>query len=233
MVTCRHVLESVKGMDTKQGAKYPTMALHIDKAVLNFSYIGSKGIIRSVRETTALDEVDIALACIDGSYWHMLSSKKNKAAIDLDSWRAPNWNDVTYCLATGYPNEGKKKNSSDGASMVETPFFEVVAELRSTMRNDTTEFTMFSEFPGTHNHNFSGMSGGAVYAVEGSIQRGLQDEELFPIGIVFEDPDSINQANNRNNEEAMDTFVTPWDILIRAVMLTPDTFDDWLKNSGI
>ena len=231
MVTCQHIL------DITTEARHPSIALQIDETTLNFSYIGPQGIIRSVRapeqKIKALKEVDIALACIDGSYWHLLSSEKNKAAIDLDSWREPNWNDVTYCLATGYPNEGKKKISSSGASMVETPFLKVVAELRSTMRNDTTEFTMFSKLSEPHNHNFRGMSGGAVYAVEGSIQRELQDDELFPVGIVFEDSDSTNQANNRNNEEAVDTFVTPRDILIRAVMLKPDTFDYWVKNSGI
>ncbi|MDD9973270.1 MAG: hypothetical protein OXU27_04655 [Candidatus Poribacteria bacterium] len=231
MVTCRHVL------DITPQARHPSIALQIDETTLNFSYIDPQGIQCSVRapekEIMALPEVDIALACIDGSYWHLLISKKNKVAIDLDSWREPNWNEVTYCLAVGYENEGKKIISSAGVRMVETPFLNVVAELCSTMRNDTTEFTMFSKLPGPHNRNFSGMSGGAVYAVEGSEQREAQDEELFPVGIVFEDPESTKQANNRNNEEAMDTFVTPRDVLIRAVMLTPDKFDDWLDKSGI
>lgn len=247
VVTCRHVLDSVTGSDTAPGAKHPTLALQVDSIPLNLSYFGPNGLKPSVRapvpepKSPGNDPVpelkspenDIALACIDGSYWHLLSSNKNKIAIDLDSWREPNWNDVTYCLAVGYEDEGKKIISSDGANMVAAPFLNVVAELSSTVSSETTLLAMSSELSSSNSYWLSGMSGGTVYAMEGSGQPEVQDEELFPVGIVFGGSPSKKQAIDQNNAEATGAFLTERDILIRAVMLTPDTFDDWLKKSGI
>ena len=236
MVTCRHVLDSVAEPDTAPEAGHPTMALQIDQTVLNFSYFVPKGIKPSVRAPVlelGSPEFDIALACIDVRRWQLLSCKKNKVAIDLDSWRGPNWKDVTYCLAVGYQNDGKKIISSDGAKLVTTPFLNVVAELSSTVSRETTVFSMSSELSSSHRYWLSGMSGGAVYAVEGSDQREVQDEELFPVGIVFEGFPSTEQAIERNNEEAASALFSQQDIFIRGVMLTPDTFDDWLIKSDI
>lgn len=236
MVTCRHVLDSVTGSDTAPGAKHPTLALQVDSTSLNLSYFGPNGLKPSVR--APVPELkspgnDIALACIDGSYWHLLSSNKNKIAIDLDSWREPNWNDVTYCLAVGYEDEGKKIISSDGANMVAAPFLNVVAELSSTVSSETTLLAMSSELSSSNSYWLSGMSGGTVYAMEGSAQPEVQDEELLPVGIVFGGFPSKKQAIDQYDAEATSAFLTERDILIRAVMLTPDTFDDWLKKSGI
>ena len=236
MVTCRHVLKSVAKPDTAPRPRHPTLALQIDSTVLNFSYFVPNGIKLSVRAPASelgSREFDIALAYIDHSRWQLLSCKKNKVAIDLDSWRGPNWKDVTYCLAVGYENEGKKIISSDGAKMVATPFLNVVAELSSTVSSETTVFSMSSELSSSHRYWLSGMSGGTVYAVEGNDQREVQDEELFPVGIVIEGFPSTEQAIERNNEEAASALFSQQDIFIRGVMLTPDTFDDWLTKSGI
>lgn len=136
-------------------------------------------------------------------------------------------------MAVGYEDEGKKIISSDGANMVATPFLNVVAELSSTVSSETTMFAMSSELSSSHRYWLSGMSGGTVYAMEGSDQPEVQDEELLPVGIVFGGFPSKKQAIDPNNAEATGAFLTERDILIRAVMLTPDTFDDWLKKSGI
>ena len=212
------------------------MALQIDGTVLNLPYFVPKGIKPSAQASVlelGPPEFDIALAYIDHSRWQLLSSKKNKVAIDLDSWRGPNWKDVTYCLAVGYQNEGKKIISSDGVKMVATPFLNVVAESSSIVSSETTVFAMSSELSSSNRYWLSGMSGGTVYAVEGSDQREVQDDELFPVGIVFEGFPSKEQAIDQYNEEATGAFLTQRDIFIRGVILTPDTFDDWLKKSGI
>ena len=235
MVTCRHILDSVANLGNTSEARHPTIALQIDKIVLNLSYFDRKGIklgVQAPEPEMRSPEVDIVLGCIDGSYWHLLSDKKNKVAIDLDSWREPNWNDVTYCRAVGYQNEDKKIIPSDGASMVAAPLLNVVAELSSIVRSDTTVFSMSSKLSCSHNYSFSGMSGGAVYAIEGSEKREVQDEKLFPVGIVSEGFPSTKQAIDRNNEEATSAFLTQRDILIRVITLTPDIFDVWLEKSG-
>ena len=236
MVTCRHVLKCVPKPDTAPGATYPTMALQVDSTVLNLSYFVAQGIklsVQAVESEFMSPEVDIALACIDGSHWYLLSTGKNKVAIDLDSWLEPNWDDVKHCLAVGYPNEGKETISDDGESMVATPILNVVAELSSTVNGDTTGFTMYDKLSSSLHPSFGGMSGGAVYAIEGSVPRKVQDEELFPVGIIFEGHSGKKQETDRNNEKAVGSILTEQGILIRAVMLTPDTFDDWLKKSGI
>lgn len=47
--------------------------------------------------------MDIAIARMSESYWVMMQQQKDKIAIDLDSWRAPDWKKVKYCLAVGCP----------------------------------------------------------------------------------------------------------------------------------
>ena len=235
MVTCRHVLQKmVVDRRSAAGDTQLTMALQIDRATLNLSYISPQGIKLSVRTPEMEirpEKDDIALASLEGNYWNLLSSRKNKAAIDLDSWREPNWAAVRYCLATGYQNEGKYTISSEGAEKVATPFLNVVAEL-CPAPEDTTSLTLMSKLDSPHDYGFSGMSGGAVYAMEGNEGSETEDEDLLPIGIVYEGLPSNSQPEEQSEEQAAGAFFTDRDIMIRALLLTPDIFDDWLTRSG-
>lgn len=111
-VTCRHIMEAVADLKMVPAAKNPTMALHIDNVVLNRSYFTAQGLMLGVHTPHAETEreIDIAIAPLNG-HWHLLTSHKNKVAIDLDEWREPDWIAVKYCLAAGYPDERKKKGS--------------------------------------------------------------------------------------------------------------------------
>ena len=150
MVTCRHVLQIVEDRRTTAGEAQLTMALQIDRAILNLSYISPQGIMLSVRAPEAelrSEEVDIALAPLESGHWAQLCSRKNKVAIDLDSWREPDWATLRHCLAAGYQDEGKYKTLSEGAEKVATPFLEVVAELCSAAGRDTNGFLLIHDTP--------------------------------------------------------------------------------------
>ena len=236
LVTCQHVLEAVAIPNTAPGAKHPTMALIIDRAVLNFSGFTPQGLMLSVRSSGPTREhrqTDIALARLDGSYWDLLSETKNKTAIDLDSWREPNWSDVRYCLVVGYPDESKKSVWNAVSGKVSTSLLNVVVELRTSVDCDTTELFMFSELSDSHDHTFSGMSGGAVYAIEGSEQCEVDDEKLVPVGIVYEGIPGTRESTERNGDSAAAGIFAEQDISFRALRLTPDSFDYWLEKIGI
>ena len=88
MVTCGHVVQTVRQRREKEGETQLTMALHVDRTIMNLSSVGPEGIVLSVRTPEAelqSDEADIALASLEPSFWEILSDKKNKTAIDLDS----------------------------------------------------------------------------------------------------------------------------------------------------
>jgi hypothetical protein len=71
--------------------------------------------------------------------------------------------------------------------------------------------------------------------VEKPEQRYVEDDELFPVGIVFEGfpgtgrPD-VPGAPQRDPKEA---FLNEQDLFFRALALTPDIFDEWLRESGL
>ena len=129
---------------------------------------------------------------------------------------------MRYCLATGYQDEGKYTISSEGAEKVAVPFLNVVSELCSAPDQDTTSITLMSELDSPHDYGFSGMSGGAVYAMEGNERSEVEDEELLPIGIVYEG----SPSNSQPKEQAAGAIFTDRDIMIRALLLTPKIFDD-------
>ena len=71
MVTCRHVLQMVADRRSAAGDTQLTMALQIDRAMLNLSHISPQGIILSVRTPEMeirTEKADIALASLEGIY---------------------------------------------------------------------------------------------------------------------------------------------------------------------
>lgn len=234
LVTCRHVLEIVSKRRTAGGERQLTMALEIDGTVLNLSRVSAQGVVLNVRTPEARmhsERADIALAPLDESNWKRLSERKNKEAIDLDSWREPNWSVVRHCLAVGYENEGKEAVRSGGSEKVATRMLETMAELASPVPGrDTSRFALSSALPSPHGYGFSGMSGGAVYAIEESDAGMTDDESLVPIGIVYEGFPGSTREGGSNEESSMGTIFSDRDIFIHALTLMPDTFDDWLHG---
>lgn len=229
------LLEAAEACGYESAREHLTMALHVGRRILDMSYVSPEGIELSVRAPGGEYEAghaDIALAPLAGWHWELLRDEKGKVAIDLDSWREPDWSAVRYCLAAGYPDEGKYPTSEGGAEMVAAPILNVVAELCSDPARGGSGFTMMSELESPPGASFSGMSGGAVYTYEGQERREVDDEEVFPVGIVYGGFPGANRASELSEEASADAFLTERDILIRALKLTPDVFDDWVRRCG-
>lgn len=89
-VTCGHVVDQVSNPTTVPGALRPTLALQVDRVVLNLSHVtGIRHIMpvtRAIQKEGERREIDIAIAQMPDNYWHLLTERKNKVAIDLDAW---------------------------------------------------------------------------------------------------------------------------------------------------
>ena len=141
-------------------ARNPTLAIVIDRAVLNLSYFTAKGLalgITTPQAESKRDEIDVAIAPL--------------------AWREPDWNSVKWCLAAGYPDEHKKQVVHDGTDKVSNQLVTVVAEAASQLGRAERCITLSSTLDKPHGFYFSGMSGGPVYAVEGAEQRTVEDDE--------------------------------------------------------
>ena len=105
---------------------------------------------------------------------------------NLDCWREPDWSKVRFGLANGYPDEHKKNVSANSIDQVANQLITVVAEVASPVSNIQRTITLNSALDNPHSWYFSGLSGGPLYFVEGLEERQAEDDELFPVGIVFE-----------------------------------------------
>src|SRR5271163_26634 len=68
-VTCKHIVEALADPAVVPAIKNPTIALHVGKAVLNLSYFTAQGLVLGVhspKAETKRDEVDVAIASLDG-----------------------------------------------------------------------------------------------------------------------------------------------------------------------
>lgn len=235
-VTCRHVAESVTNPKIVPGAKFPTIALHVNQSVLNLSGFSAQGYTQAIKSPDlAVKDIDIGIAQLDGGgngHWHMLSKFKNKVPIDLDQWREPDWRKIKYCLAAGYPDEHKERIKIDDVEKLTSPFFSVVAEIASKLGRAERVIVLHSSLDKAHGYYFSGMSGGPIYAIEGREQEPVEDEELFPIGIIFEGFPGSKKANEESTNIAQ-SFLSDKDLFFRGLILSPETFDEWLLAAGI
>jgi hypothetical protein len=127
------------------------------------------------------------------------------------------------CLAAGYPDEHKETTIIAGKEMLVSPMASVVAEIANDVTRDERIITLSSRLEKPHGYYFSGMSGGAIYAVE--------TDRLAPAGILFEGyPSTKEQDSNRAGSPA---FLDENDIFFRALMLTPEIFLDWLERAKL
>ena len=72
-----------------------------------------------------------------------------------------------------------------------------------------------------------------AYSIEGSERTEVEDDELFPVGIVYEGYPGTHRVREGDVEPDDGSIFSERDIFIRALMLTPEFFDDWLERSGI
>jgi len=233
--TCRHIMESIKDSKVVPNAKFPTLALAIDKKFINLARMTENGpelIMRGPGTYTEHAETDIAIAPLDVGTWHLLATRKNKRAIDLDGWREPDWSKVRCGLACGYPDEHKKAVSVNGVDQVANQLINVVAELASTSGSANRTITLNSTVADPHSWYFSGLSGGPLYVVEGLEERQAEDDELAHVGIVFEGYPSSGRAEAIDARDAAAAFLTDKDLFIRALALTPSMFDEWVRDCG-
>jgi hypothetical protein len=233
--TCRHIMESIKDPKVVPNAKFPTLALAIDKAFINLSRMTANGpelIVRAPGPETDHAHTDIAMARLDAGTWHRLATKKNKSAIDLDRWREPDWSQVRFGLACGYPDEHKKNVSANSVGQVANQLITVVTELASMPGNGNRTITLNSTLANPHSWYFSGLSGGTLYFVEGLEERQAEDDELFPAGIVFEGYPSSGRTEAIAGRDVSAAFLTEKDLFIRALALSPSIFDDWVRDCG-
>ena len=228
-VTCGHVVDQVSNPATVPGALRPTLALQVDRVVLNLSHVTGIGhimpVTRAIQKEGERREIDIAIAQMPDNYWHLLTERKNKVAIDLDAWREPNWDAVKMCVAAGYPNEHKERMELESRDLVSAGFLRAVAEVSSNLGSDQKYITLSSALEEPHGRFFSGMSGGPIYAQEGDADV-VADEDLLPVGIIFEGYPGSGRADQIADPAA--AYLTDRDIFFRGLILTPDSFDHWL-----
>lgn len=236
-VTCGHVLEALGNSQIVQGAPHPTLALIVDRAILNLSTFNATGqLVNSfMKPESAANEpdIDIAIAHLSDGDWSLLSKRKNKQAIDLDAWREPKWASVKYCIAAGYPNEHKTMVVADGGEKVVNQLHCVVAEVGSSLGRARSLIALSSALGETHQYYFSGMSGGPIYAIEGPDKLQAEDDDLLPIGIIFEGYPSSKRTPDRNGVADDPSYLTNRDLFFRGLTLTPEIFDDWLNKAGL
>jgi hypothetical protein len=89
-----------------------------------------------------------------------------------------------------------------------------------------------SELAKPHSWYFSGLSGGPLYFVEGLEERQVEDDELFPAGIVFQGYPSSGRTDAIEARDPSAAFLTEKDLFIRALALSPQIFDEWTRDCG-
>lgn len=220
-VTCRHVLDNMA--KAAPGARLPTLAFGMDAASINManfdrsstaSPVPLRSLFASPRHLATEREVDIAIARL-GSAWDLLAQRKQKTAIDLDSWKEPDWNDIATCAAVGYLTEHKSQTPNSIVTRMAVSTVGLVSQLTA----QSITFRLHSTLPHPHGYWMSGMSGGPILA--------LHSPSLYSvIGIVFEGGPSSPTA-----EPGLATQLT--DLFYGGYVLTPATFGQWLERTDI
>lgn len=233
--TCRHILDALKDPSVVGKAKFPTLALGLGSGFINLSHMSADGVVphmKAPQSQTQHEHTDIALCPIDEGTWGVILSQKPKLTIDLDNWKEPDWSKVRWGLAFGYPDEHKQDTTDEGRDVVANQLIGVVAELASSVSMSDPYVKLHSALDNPHSWYFSGLSGGPLYVVEGTEEREAEDDELFPAGIVFEGFPSTGREDALAGRDVASAFLTDSDLFIRAYRLTPEIFDEWVRDCG-
>lgn len=225
-VTCRHVVEILQ--KRQQHSPYPSLALMVDRGLLNLSFFTADGLqtaMKLPKAATGEEPLDLAIAELPTSYWNILTSRKNKRPIDLDNWHEPRWARAEILVAAGYPDEHKTVVVDNGEEKVGAPMPLVAAEIDGKIAKDQRQVRMRSRLDKPHGYYFSGMSGGPIYV--------QQDELLVPVGIIYEGWPQTSNNPVIFADNGTDVLFDNRDIIVHGLTLTPDNFAKWLKASGL
>lgn len=221
LVTCAHVVKSLAELRMLSA---PTLALHSGDHVININSTSVRRLDIKTEMPSELGEeayVDIAIAPMPSEDWNLLSREKFKVAIDLDLLVEPDWQSSKFGLAVGYPNEHKAPTYAANEMMVGAPKLDVIAHFKG---NYDGLLVIQSKLDKAHGYFFSGMSGGALYAIEGDFGDHVEDEALKFAGIICK-----GGPQSREGEE----LVPPDQILIAAIPVNSSIFDEWLTRAGL
>lgn len=214
-VTCAHVYD-------EQVTAGKWLTLHgKDRYIYQlgtFTQDGYKSLLRPLRDKSD-DGPDIAIIELGESVRKIHFERKGKQAINLDNWAEPSWSEIKVPVAFGYPTEHKTKPEN----LLSSQLVSVAAEATRAITANDESFLLASSLESDNTYFFSGMSGGPVYHVA--------DPKANPtlIGIVFQGiPGSSAEWEARDEQ----SFLTRKDIQIRAHTLTPNIFDEWLRQAG-
>jgi hypothetical protein len=217
-------------------ARHPTIAVGLGRGFINLSRMTQARVLeqymRVLGPGTEHEKTDIALCRLDPGTWQLIVPQKNKESIDLDAWKEPDWSNVRWGLAAGYPNEHKKDIRHQGQERVANQLIVVVAERAAALHSGQRTVTRNSVLADPHSWYFSGLSGGPLYVVKGFKEGNREDDELFPVGIVFEGFPSIGREDALANRDVAAAFLSDKDLFIRAHALTPEIFDEWVRDCG-
>jgi hypothetical protein len=191
------------------------LSLIVGRAVLRFGSVTPEG-FRTTFRTDESSDLDIAISPVTEGYADLLETRKGKLPINLDQWVEPDWEDCPMMIANGYPTEHK----NEIGDQIAAPMISATAEVASRLGGQEKTFVLHSFLEVPHNAYLSGMSGGPVYVP-------VSESELTPTGIIFEGgPSSKDSA-----QESI--YSGPNSIFIRAYMLSPSIFDEWLDRCGL
>lgn len=214
VVTCDHVR---KALEAKKGYG---AHLSVDRLVIELGYYSETGKISVLRQVNVDGKsIDISIAEIPNHYLALLSKNKEKSAIDLDKFEHPNWDNIEYCIATGFPD--KMKTVDGDLSSLQSPMVEVIVGLPDKSEKTSPFVTLFSELDKPSGYGLSGISGGPIFALtpQGSV---------VPVGITIEGHPSGEDSVSENGQ----SFMGAQDLFVRGLRLTPEIFAKWVDASA-
>ena len=221
-VTCRHVVEELDSIQINPSGR-TTLATMYSRSISRFSEMDpASGRQRTTFKSPApggdCEGIDIAIHPL-GAVMPWATEQKDKLPIDLDAWVEPQWTQMKFACAIGFATEHKSQEQDKVAS----PLHVVTAEVASNLGPQYDKITLSASLEEPHGRFFSGMSGGAIFGDDGS-------DDPRPIGIVI--AGSPGGASAWGERDPSAAFLTPNDIVITGLLLSPDRFHRWLQASG-
>lgn len=231
-VTCHHVLSAFYTVAVKTG-RHLVPSIHSGRSINQLGFAGPNGQYRwsfqSCREFPDAREVNdpMAMAALDRKnadkpdiaiadfteIWPAFSQIRGADAIDLDSWREPEWQTTqNVWMAYGFPDDHKYRKGDKVAA----PMPRVSAELASAPSSEKPTYMLCSTLNANHGWGFSGLSGGPVFVAH-------TDDRYAFVGITFE-----GAPSSKVLQENAEAFVGKKDILLMGYHVTPLLFREWL-----
>ena len=162
--------------------------------------------------------LDLAIADVS-QHWATLSKECGNRPIEIDreNWHEPRWAHAKLLAAAGWPEMGKRNVTANGKPRVRGSITLIIADVSGGISRHEDIILMNSRLDAPHGWYFSGVSGGPIYVIQGDL--------IIPAGLLYE---GWPQAKDERQGE-----LTPNDILIRGVTLTPSNFEKWLSSARL